>query len=197
ADSRLALLLEGRPGGEREFVAAHPVELLDLGDPKLLVRVTADELLELADLEAGELPVAGVDVAVRFDLLIQHEAGERGLRARDVRADVPDDQRDVIGVPLSRQRLLARAIGGCNQPHHREQDESRDQTGGGSTPAPPVEADVVPIPDHRTQCSPVNHLAKAKGSPDFADSTQLMQPVARPAAANVLRAPSIAMTARM
>ena len=108
ADSALALPGERRARGEREFAAALVVKLLELRDPALLLGVAVDQLGELVDLEAGEIPVAGVDAAAGLLVLVEHEAGERRFGARDVGADVANDQRDIIGMPLGAKRARAR-----------------------------------------------------------------------------------------
>ena len=186
ADAGIALLGERGAGGERQLRVALVVEVAKLGDAALLLGTGAHQVAELADLVAGELPVAGVDVAAALDVLVEHEAGERGFGARDVGADVADDQRDFVGMALGGERPLARVVGELDQENHRDQDQRRDQARGRRSAATPVEPDffVVPIPDHDGQCSPVNFFAKPKGS---ARNLQLMQPVARPAAANMPR----------
>ena len=69
--------------------------------------------------------------------------------ARDMlESDVADDQRDVIGAALGLERLFARVVGRCDEEHHAEQDERRDQAAGRRTAAPPVEAQLRPRRRH-------------------------------------------------
>ncbi len=61
ADPALALARQSRAGSERELIAALVVQALELGHAPLLLGIAAHQLGELADLEAGEIPVGGVD----------------------------------------------------------------------------------------------------------------------------------------
>src|SRR5207253_7431301 len=70
-DSVLALFGRGSTGRQRELFPTDPVKPLDLGDAPFLRRIAADELCELADLEAGELPIAGIDVAAGLGVLVE------------------------------------------------------------------------------------------------------------------------------
>src|SRR5207253_9999205 len=80
------------------------------------------------------------------------------------------------------QRMFALVIGDLDEDDHRHEDEGREQARGRGSAATPVEAQFLPVPCHESQFSRVNQLAKAKGSLQLAQS---MQPVARPAAANM------------
>ena len=113
-------------------------------------------------------------------------SGKSRFSARHVRADVPDDERDLIGVAFRGERALARVVREFDQKNHRNEDQRGDQARDCCSASTPVEPDffVVPNPDHVRQCSRVNFFAKPKGS---AWNPQLMQPVARPAAANMPR----------
>src|SRR5438128_2469414 len=79
-------------GGHGELVPAPRVKPFELADPHLLLGAAALERLQLPDLVSGELPVAGIDVAAGLDVLVEHEAGERSLRARHVGADIAHHQ---------------------------------------------------------------------------------------------------------
>ena len=69
-------------GGKRELRAALAVELAAARRPaRCCSGLPRTSVLELADLVAGEPPVAGVDVAAGLDVLVEHEAAERGLGA--------------------------------------------------------------------------------------------------------------------
>src|SRR5690349_24128662 len=91
ADPRFALLGQSSASRERKLVAAAVVEGLKFADPPLLLRAVAHKVLELSDLESGELPVARVDVPAGADFLIQHEARQSGFGLGHVGADVADD----------------------------------------------------------------------------------------------------------
>src|SRR3954447_3219089 len=96
ADPRVALFFQSRPRGKREFFAALVVELSDLRNALQLRGVGPHQIAKLIDLETRKLPRAGVDVATSRDVFIEHKAGERGFGLRHVRADVTDDQRDLV-----------------------------------------------------------------------------------------------------
>ena len=153
ADAGVAFFGEGRLGRERELAAKLGIEPLDLGHAPALRGIVAHLGSEfLIDLVAGELPVAGVDVAAGLHVLVEHEAGERGLGARDVGADVADDKRDFVGVALGAERAFAGIVGELHHDDHGDEDQGREQARGRGAPAAPVEADflVVPSPHGRS-----------------------------------------------
>ena len=146
ADSGVALLGDRGPRGERELLPALVVELLHEGDALLLIGAVAHQVAQLPDLEAGELPVARVDIAVGVDILVEHEAGQRGFGARDVGADVSNDQRDFVRMALGIERLLARVVGEFDEDDHDDEHQRRGQACSCSSPSPPIEADLVLFP---------------------------------------------------
>ena len=148
ADTRIALLRQRRAGREGKLARALVVQRFGVINAAKLLRAFAFEPLELLDLVAGELPVAGVDVAVRIDFLVEHEPREGGLGARDVGADIADDQGDLIGLALGGERLLARVVREFDEEHHADQEQGRNEPRGRSAAAPPVEPDVLPIVHH-------------------------------------------------
>ena len=185
ADAGVALLGQSGAGGKRKLAAAAGVQLPELGHPPQLLGVASFEVAELVDLEGGEPPVAGIDIAAGFHVLVEDETGERGLGARDVAADVADDERDVVGVPFRGKRPLARVVGEFDHEHHGDEDQGRDQARGRGSAPTPVEADVFLVPSpHGDSLAPLTFWRNPKVPCRFA---QLMQPVARPAAANMPR----------
>ena len=91
--------------------------------------------------------VDGWDV-VREDedaALSNHPTREEAIAAAEIRSD---EERDIVGAALGLERLLARVVGQCDQDHHGEQDESRDQAAGRRTAAAPVETQLVPRRHH-------------------------------------------------
>ena len=60
---------------------------LQLVDPLALVGIAGDQFVELLDLVPGKPPLVVIDVAAGLDLLVEHEAAERGFGARDGRVD--------------------------------------------------------------------------------------------------------------
>src|SRR6185369_479180 len=111
ADPALALLLERCTRCARQLLAALVVDLLKLGDAPFLVDVGPDELGELLDLESGKLPIARIDIAAGLLVFVEHETGKSRFRARDVRADVANHERDVIGVAFGIEGAFAFVIG--------------------------------------------------------------------------------------
>ena len=67
------------------------IELPQLRHAPQLFGIGAHEIAKMVDLEPGQPPVAGVDVAAGLNVLIEHKARERGLGARNLGADVADD----------------------------------------------------------------------------------------------------------
>ena len=148
--------------GKRQLAVALLIKLLELGDAALLLGIAAHQLLELLDLVAGQAPVAGIDRAAGLLVLVEHEAGERSLGARHVGADVADDQRDVIAMPLGAERMLARVIGEVDQEHHDDQDEGRKQARSRGSAATPIEAQFLPVPCHGLSLDPLTIWRKPK-----------------------------------
>ena len=149
----------------------------------MLLGIAAHQFGELADLEAGEVPVGGVDRSGLL-VLVENEAGERRFGAGDVGADVANDQSDVIGMALGGQRAFAGVVGERHQEHHSNQDQGGEQAGDRGPAAPPVEPDCLPVPHHPRSLAPLTIWGKPKVP---SKSAQSMQPVARPAAANMPR----------
>lgn len=137
-DAGLTLLQSRGLGSERQLVAALLEQGPELADQLLLFRLAADQRAELLDLVLGELPVVVISGA-RLGILVENETGESGFRPRSVGADVANDERDVVGVPLRRKCPLTGAVRQRDEHHHRHQHESRDQANGRGAPAPPVD----------------------------------------------------------
>jgi len=154
ADAGVALLGQSGPSSECEFIAVPFVKPLRFEHPPELVGIVALQRLQLADLESGELPCARIDVAAALHVFIERETGERRVGARDVRADVSNDQCDLVGLPLRSERVLARVVGELDHEHHDDEDERRDEARGGGTTSPPVEPDGLPIVDHPVSVVP-------------------------------------------
>src|SRR5690242_962932 len=90
---------------------------------------------------------------------------------------------------LGIERLFPGIVGEFDQEDHGDEDERRDQARGRSSPTPPIEADFVlfPVPDHLGNLAALTFWRKPKVPSKMGILAQLMQPVARPAAANIPR----------
>ena len=160
ADPGIALLRECGAGGERELAAALVIELLELGDALALLGVAALRARR-AGRSGSRRAASRWHRCCRWSLvLVEDETGEAGFGARDIGADVADDQRDLIGLALGGDRLLARVVG--------EFDERTPSRGGrgpqsGQPPQRRRDASRTGRPPHRpssVQCSPVNFWGK-------------------------------------
>ncbi len=154
ADPALVLSLKRGAGGERQLLSALAIELLQLGDPDFLRRIAADQPAELLDLVAGELPVARIEPS-GLGLFVEDEPAERGFGPGDGRADVADDQRDVIGMAFGVESALTGIVGVGDEEDHQNEDQRGHESGRSGAAAPPVEADLVPVPDHCGSLDPL------------------------------------------
>ena len=96
------------------------------------------------------------------DVLVENETGERRLGRRHIGADVADGQRDFVGVPLGRERPLARIVRDLDREHHDHEDQGRNQAQRRSTAATPVEPDVLPVAHHCGNVTPLTFSRKAR-----------------------------------
>ena len=145
ADAGIALLGRRRLGGQRKLIAARPVELLYLADALELLGVVAEKVVELVDLEARKLPVAGVDIAAGLGVLVEHEAREPASACARLALALRTSSR-FVGMPLRVERVLARVVREFDHEDHRDEDERGDEAGGRGAAATPVKADFVLFP---------------------------------------------------
>src|SRR6185503_1061509 len=149
ADARVALLCERGLGGDRELAAPLGVQALDLEHSPQLLGAPPFEVLELLDFIAGDLPVASIDLSVRIHFLVEDEPGQGRFGPRDVRTDVADDERHVVGMPLGGERLFARIVGELDHEHQDDEHKRCREARSRSAASTPVEADLVfPVPNH-------------------------------------------------
>ena len=120
------------------------IEIFRLGDPLLLLRISALQRLHLLDLVPGIAPGVGINVSALLLVLIEHEAGEGRFGAGYVGVRIPDDERNLVGVAFVRQCFLAGVVGEFDQKNHGNKDEGRNQARGSRTATPPVKPDVLP-----------------------------------------------------
>ena len=176
----LALLGRGGSGSECQLRAALCVELKQLVDAPPLLGAGAQHPFELADLVPGKPPLAVIDAAAVLHVLVEHEAAERGFGAGHAGIDAADQQGDVVGAPLGFECAFAGVVGQCDEDHHDHQDQGRNQAPGRRSAAAPVEVQLVPRRHHGVSLDPY-------AAPRKPGQRQFMQPVARPAAANMPR----------
>jgi len=150
ADAGIALLGHRSPGRKRELLSSLVVELLDPRHLLLLCRVAPHQIAELLDLEARELPIARVNLAVWIFLLVENEARERRLGSGDVGAHISNDERDFVRMALRIERAFTRIVREFDEEDHRHENQGSHEASGRSSPSPPIEADVFlfPVPDH-------------------------------------------------
>ena len=85
-----------------------------------------------------------------FDVLVEHEAGERGVGARDVGADVADDERDLVGLALGGQRALAASLANLTAKTMTTRTSAMTRPAAAAPPRRQSNRTASPSPDHRS-----------------------------------------------
>ncbi len=119
-------------GGRPELGGALPEEPRDLGGALRLGGIAAHEPLQFVDLRPCPPPrviICGRRVARRgaLALILEHEAAELGLGARNAGVDVAGEQEQGVGAPLPAQGLVAGAVRLGDEEDEADQGKRRQQ----------------------------------------------------------------------